>query len=78
MMAPKDNIQTWKSESPIIMYNSQESTVAIGSKKFFLFIYQVSTVTRNMATNKPIAITAKKVEENIDTLCPQVGDYLSQ
>jgi len=31
-----------------------------------------------MATNKPIAITAKKVEENIDTLCPQVGDYLSQ
>ena len=60
------------------MYNSQESTVTIGSKKFFLFIYQVSTVTRNMATNKPIAITAKKVEENIDTLCPQVGDYLSQ
>ena len=60
------------------MYNSQESTVAIGSKIFFLFIYQVSKVTRNMATNRPIAITAKKVEENIDTLCPQVGDYLSQ
>ena len=60
------------------MYNSQESTVEIGSKIFFLFIYQVSKVTRNMATNKPIAITAKKVEENIDTLCPQVGDYLSQ
>ena len=60
------------------MYNSQESTVEIGSKIFFLFIYQVSKVTRSMATNKPIAITAKKVEENIDTLCPQVGDYLSQ
>lgn len=60
------------------MYNSQESTVAIESKIFFPFIYQVSKVTRNMATNKPIAITAKKVEENIDTLCPQVGDYLSQ
>lgn len=61
------------------MYNSQESTVEIGSQIFFsLFIYQVSKVTRNMATNKPIAITAKKVEENIDTLCPQVGDYLSQ
>ena len=60
------------------MYNSQENTVEIGSKIFFLFIYQVSKVTRNMATNKPIAITAKKVEENIDTLCPQVGDYLSQ
>lgn len=64
----------------MIMYNSQESTVEIGSKiyYFFVFIYQVSKVTRNMATNKPIAITAKKVEENIDTLCPQVGDYLSQ
>ena len=60
------------------MYNSQESTVAIESKIFFPFIYQVSKVTRNMATNKPIAITAKKVEENIDTLCPQVSDYLSQ
>lgn len=35
-------------------------------------LQEVSKVTRNMATNKPIAITAKKVEENIDTLCPQV------
>ena len=33
---------------------------------------QVSRVTRNMASNKPVAITAKKVEENINTLCPQV------
>ena len=43
--------------------------------KCFLFLTnaQVSRVTRNMASNKPIAITAKKVEENIDTLCPQVG-----
>lgn len=35
-------------------------------------LQEVSRVTRNMASNKPMAITAKKVEENIDTLCPQV------
>lgn len=35
-------------------------------------LQEVSRVTRNMASNRPIAITAKKVEENIDTLCPQV------
>ena len=63
------------------MYNSQihrKVLLRLGVRYFFPFIYQVSKVTRNMATNKPIAITAKKVEENIDTLCPQVGDYLSQ
>lgn len=35
-------------------------------------LQEVSRVTRNMASNKPVAITAKKVEENIHTLCPQV------
>lgn len=35
-------------------------------------LQEVSRVTRNMASNRPVAITAKKVEENIDTLCPQV------
>lgn len=29
-----------------------------------------------MASNKPVAITAKKVEENIDTLCPQVRIFV--
>lgn len=37
---------------------------------------QVSRVTRNMASNKPVAITAKKVEENINTLCPQVCSFV--
>lgn len=35
-------------------------------------LQEVSRVTRNMASNKPVAITAEKVEENINTLCPQV------
>ena len=38
---------------------------------------QVSRVTRNMASNKPVAITAEKVEENINTLCPQVSGFVS-
>ena len=42
---------------------------------YSLICLQVSRVTRNMASNKPVAITAKKVEENINTLCPQVCGF---
>ena len=43
---------------------------------YSLICLQVSRVTRNMASNKPVAITAKKVEENINTLCPQVCGFV--
>ena len=36
-------------------------------------LQEVSKVARNLSTSEPMAITAEKVEENIQTLCPHVG-----
>lgn len=35
-------------------------------------LLEVSKVARNLSASEPIAITAEKVEENIQTLCPHV------
>ena len=36
-------------------------------------LLEVSKVARNLSASEPIAITAEKVEENIQTLCPHVS-----
>lgn len=36
-------------------------------------LQEVSKVARNLSASEPIAITAEKVEENIQTLCPHVS-----
>ena len=39
-------------------------------------LLEVSKVARNLSGSEPIAITAEKVEENIQTLCPHVSKLL--
>lgn len=36
-------------------------------------LQEVSKVARNLSASEPIAITAERVEENIQTLCPHVS-----
>ena len=36
-------------------------------------LLEVSKVARNLSASEPIALTAEKVEENIETLCPHVS-----